>query len=234
MSGSEGQRYLEQELRDRARAAEREYRLSATRARKLIEHSRQLGWDNPDGAYTFHSAIHAERVALEKYRRALVRFTDFLLYQKKPSAQNLLEPLLSRAIEARGADMGTLQVLDRAEGALTIKAQRGFKRPFLDFFAAVHGGRGAACGAALRTGAPVFVDDVRTSPIFEGTPALRIMIEAGALAVQSIPLVGPSGELLGMLSTHHRKPAPRSTPDPNTLAPLAGEIAALITAAGMA
>lgn len=231
MLNSEERRYLAQALRDRARAAERDYHACANHSRKLIGHSRQLGWDNPDGAYAFYSAVRSERAALEKYRRALAVFTDFLLYQKIPPARNLLDPLLSQAIKASGADMGTLQIFEPAEGVLRIEAQSGFQRPFLDFFAAVGGETESACGAALSAGAPVVVDDVRTSPIFQGTAALPIMLEARALAVRSVPLISPAGDLVGMVSTHYRKPARPGEHDPKLLAPAAAEMAALIAAA---
>jgi hypothetical protein len=54
--------------------------------------------------------------------------------------------------------------------------------------------------------ARVTVADVVSSPIFAGTPALDVMVEAGARAVQSTPLIGSSGRLLGMFSTHYHRP----------------------------
>ena len=86
---------------------------------------------------------------------------------------------------------------------LRITAQRGFDTPFLEFFDAVHGDQ-AACGTALQRGERVIVDDVRNSPIFVGTPALEVMVAAGAQAVQSTPLVSRSGRVLGMFSTHYQ------------------------------
>ena len=62
---------------------------------------------------------------------------------------------------------------------MRITAQRGFDRPFLEFFASVHGEQ-AACGTALQRSERVIVDDVLNSPIFEGTPALDVMVAAGA------------------------------------------------------
>ena len=38
-----------------------------------------------------------------------------------------------------------------------------------------------------------------------GTPALEVMLAAGARAVQSTPLVSRSGRVLGMFSTHYRR-----------------------------
>jgi PAS domain S-box-containing protein len=114
----------------------------------------------------------------------------------------LLHDILDAAIEITGAQMGNIQLLEG--DVLRITAQRGFDRPFLEFFASVHGEQ-AACGAALQRGERVIVDDVLNSPIFAGTSALDVMIAAGARAVQSTPLVSRSGRVLGMFSTHYRR-----------------------------
>ena len=113
----------------------------------------------------------------------------------------LLHDILDAAIEITGAQMGNIQLLEG--DVLRITAQRGFDRPFLEFFASVHGEQ-AACGTALQRGERVIVDDVLNSPIFVGTPALEVMVAAGARAVQSTPLVSRSGRVLGMFSTHYQ------------------------------
>ena len=113
----------------------------------------------------------------------------------------LLHDILDAAIEITGAQMGNIQLLEG--DVLRIAAQRGFDRPFLEFFASVHGEE-AACGAALQRAERVVVADVLKSPIFIDTPALDVMIAAGARAVQSTPLVSRSGLVLGMFSTHYQ------------------------------
>jgi PAS domain S-box-containing protein len=115
----------------------------------------------------------------------------------------LLHDILDAAIEITGAQMGNVQLLEGDH--LRITAQRGFEPPFLEFFAAVQGEQ-AACGSALARCERVIVDDVRKSPIFSETPALDVMLAAGAQAVQSTPLVSRSGRLLGMFSTHYHAP----------------------------
>ena len=49
----------------------------------------------------------------------------------------------------------------------------------------------------------VIIEDVTTSPIFIGTEALEVLSEAGVRAVQSTPMVIPSGIIIGVLSTHY-------------------------------
>jgi GAF domain-containing protein len=114
-----------------------------------------------------------------------------------------LRALLLEAILASGADCGNVQLL--GPGGLRIAVQHGFGPEFLAFFDRVEK-PGCACGAAMRDGARIVVEEVCSHPIFRGAPAEAVMREARIGAVQSTPLVGASGALLGMLSTHHRKP----------------------------
>jgi PAS domain S-box-containing protein len=120
-------------------------------------------------------------------------------------APSLLLEIVDAAIAVTGADKGNIQLLEGSSGMLTIVASRGFERPFLEFFKEVHEGH-AACGTALQTGNRVVIDDVSASPVFAGTPALDVLLSAGVRAVQTTPLVGRSGRLVGMLSTHYRTP----------------------------
>lgn len=116
------------------------------------------------------------------------------------------EAAVSEAIRVSGADKGNAQLLDPATGALRIVAQRGFERPFLEFFETVDGEE-SACGTALMAGAPVWVSDVARSPIFAGSPALIVMLGAGARAVASVPVREPDGgDVLAMISVHCGKP----------------------------
>ena len=118
---------------------------------------------------------------------------------------SLMHDILDVAIEIAAADMGNVQLFERGSGALKIVAQRGFETPFLEFFSTVNDGA-AACGRAMRLGERIIVEDVAASPIFAESPAREIMLSAGARAVQSTPLFSRSGHLVGMFSTHYRKP----------------------------
>jgi len=134
MLNADLRRYLENELHERVQTAELAYRNASSLAAKQT----QLLLGQAEDHDALLAAIAAERKAQETYHKAVETFSEFLLRHKIPSAQDLLEPVLSRAIEAAGADMGNIQVLDRRESALRITAQCGFARPFLDFFASVH------------------------------------------------------------------------------------------------
>ncbi len=133
-----------------------------------------------------------EMTRMQQVSTRLLQSGDFSL---------LLHEILDAAIEITGAQMGNIQLFEG--DLLRINAQRGFGSTFLEFFDEVHSEQ-AACGTALQRNERVIVDDVAMSPIFESTPALEVMLAAGARAVQSTPLVSRSGRVLGMFSTHYR------------------------------
>ena len=121
----------------------------------------------------------------------------------------LLPEFLHAAIEASGADFGNIQLLESPTQTLRIAAQHGFSQEFLRFFEVVHGSD-TACGSALSCGSRVVVEDVAADAIFKGKASGEIMLRANARAVQSTPLIGASGQLTGIVSTHYRKPGPPS------------------------
>lgn len=118
---------------------------------------------------------------------------------------SLLERILDAAISVTVADMGIIQLLDGDSDTLRIATQFGFAQVFLDFFARVRKGQWA-CGIALEKEERVIVEDITKSPIFAGTPALEILLEAGVCAVQSTPLFTHTGRLLGVFSIYYRVP----------------------------
>lgn len=158
------------------------------------------------------SALQAEaEEAIKAARRMREYLTPILerMAQNDPNfirryRQSMLSAVVDAGIRITGADMGNIQLFDPASAALRIEAQRGFSQPFLDFDC-VHDGH-AVCGTAFKTRAQIIVEDVAESPIFLGTPALEVVLDAGVRAVLSTPLVGSTGSILGILSTHRRRP----------------------------
>jgi GAF domain-containing protein len=116
-----------------------------------------------------------------------------------------LESILDTAISILGADKGTLQLAD-ATGTLKIRAQRGFHEPFLAFFNSSAAQHSSVCGAALRSGRRMLVEDVTVSEFFQERPAKEALLAAGVRAVQSTPLIASGGSLLGVISTHFARP----------------------------
>jgi PAS domain S-box-containing protein len=116
----------------------------------------------------------------------------------------VLEEMLAAVMEVQAADFGNVQLLDAERGGLVIVAQRNFQRPFLEHLALVPADRCDSYRRATRTRERIIIEDVQTETGFE--PYLPVAAEAGFRALVATPLIGHRGELLGMLSTHFRKP----------------------------
>jgi PAS domain S-box-containing protein len=145
-----------------------------------------------------------KRLAADLAAMARLQEVSTRLVPAGDSASLLLE-IVDAAIAVTAADMGNIQLVDRSNNALRIVAARGFEKPFLDFFNAVHPGE-ASCGTAMMKGERTIIEDVTTSPVFEGTPALNALCAAGVRAVESTPLITRAGKIIGVLSTHYRAP----------------------------
>jgi GAF domain-containing protein len=145
------------------------------------------------------------------------------------SRATALECALDAALSVTSADSANIQLVHPGRRGLVLKAQRGFRGPFLDFFAFVDD-RHTACGLALKERRPVFVEDILRSPIFLQTRGLEVMLEAGIRAVKSTPLIGPTGQILGMLSVHYRRPRAYLDSDLTRFQALAAAVADLIGA----
>jgi hypothetical protein len=153
-------------------------------------------------------ALQRRTAALQDELRALQSCTE-KGNPVRSLAWNQSSPLdwvVDLALRLTDASKGNLQLFDPTSGVLHIAAQSGFKRKFLQHFECVRAGEAAACGEALQTRSRVIVEDVTRSPVFHGTPALDVLLDAGVKAVQSTPLVSRSGAFLGMLSTHWESP----------------------------
>jgi len=119
--------------------------------------------------------------------------------------QGSLNAIVDAAIFLSNASKGNMQVFDPFSGGLTLVAQRGFEKPFLDTFKLVTH-PSTASGVALATRERVIVEDVLESKVFAGTPGLQVVLDAGVRAVQSTPLISSSGKVLGMITTHYAEP----------------------------
>ena len=116
-----------------------------------------------------------------------------------------LGEVLDAAIEFTDADFGCLQLVDRPNHALRMVVQRGFSSEIARHFKEVRNGQ-AACGTAMQRLRRVIVEDVEHDPIFRDPVIRDLMLSANARALQSTPLFGRSGKLVGMVSTHYKRP----------------------------
>lgn len=117
----------------------------------------------------------------------------------------VLKYLLLGGLQKTGADMGTVQLLDKGSGSLRIDAQIGCQRKFLDYFRYMSREQ-SACGAALATRRRVVVEDIILSPVFFGPEPLRVMLDAGVRALHCAPLRTGLGDILGVVTMYYQKP----------------------------
>ncbi|WP_196054701.1 GAF domain-containing protein [Nocardia aurantiaca] len=117
--------------------------------------------------------------------------------------EDLLVRVLDAAIAVSDADFGNVQLVDPDTGTLRIVARCGSGADSLDHVAVVGGGA-SACGRAAHLGEQIVITDVRSEPSF--TSQLDLADDPGHRGVQSTPLLAYDGELIGMVSTHTRRP----------------------------
>jgi signal transduction histidine kinase/CheY-like chemotaxis protein len=136
-----------------------------------------------------------------------------MLSIQKATLQEIMTEILDAAVDLTEADFGTIQLIEPATGRLKVAAKRGFSKAFVEFWDVLTMDPGA-CGTALNKKTRIIVEDVERSEIFAGTKSLGVLLESGVRAVQSTPLVGRTGEVLGIFSTNYRNP---HRPDARTL-----------------
>jgi hypothetical protein len=115
----------------------------------------------------------------------------------------LLVAILDAALSLMEADFGNVQLLNPLTGSLVLVTQSGFRSEFLEYFAVVNDDH-SACGRAAKAGVQTVIADVTADPGF--APRCDIAAASGFRSVVSTPLVDYSGRLLGMVSTHFRRP----------------------------
>ena len=145
---------------------------------------------------------HRAEDALHEQNRLLLSLNEvgnFLVTEN--GIEGALQMILDAEIEAAHADFGTLQLFDKETKALCIVAQRGFNAEFLEYFSEFHDNRGA-CGRVKGSMERVVVEDVSTSPIFSEAGIRGVMNRAGVRALLSKPLIGRTGDLMGVITVH--------------------------------
>lgn len=121
-----------------------------------------------------------------------------------PMLQDRLEDILDRAIAIHQTDMGSIHLFDPKTSLLVISTQRGFNSNYLNYCGTVSINDHSVCARAIRVGKSVIVENVETDSFY--IPHQAIAKAAGYCAVQSTPLTGHAGKLVGVLSTHFRHP----------------------------
>jgi PAS domain S-box-containing protein len=180
----------------------------------------------------------SERILRESERKLAAELADMQLLQNISSelilqdrSEGLFEKILEAAQAIMGADFATLQKFypERGEkGELLMTASRGFDEKADNYWEWVRADWNTTCGIALRTRERVIIPDMEKSASATGSKEQRLLLEDGIRAGQTTPLFSRAGELLGMISTHWRKPHEPSKRDLSLLDILARQAADLM------
>jgi len=143
-------------------------------------------------------------------------------------AQVLYEEILEAAVAIMHSDFASMQMFYPERGELRLLAHRGFNPIAAASFEWVRPGSGTSCSVALATGNRSIVPDIELSDFMSGSEELETCRRTGIRATQSTPLFSRAGRLLGMISTHWRKPHEPSKRNLRLLDVLARQAADLI------
>ena len=151
---------------------------------------------------------------------------DDIVASVKPGHARTLNAVLEWAIAETRADFGDIQIVHKRDGSLRIVAQRGFAVPFLQFFRIVKNDE-SLCAATMKQAKQLVVRDVTSSPLFNES-ARRVMLENDVLACQSTPILSSAGSVLGVLSTHYRRPTRPTERQLRRVSEMAGYVGELL------
>lgn len=142
--------------------------------------------------------------------------------------QSLYDHIMDAAVAIMRSDCASMQMYypERGRaGELHLLAFRGFDPEAVRFWEWVRADSGCTCGQALRTGQRAIAADVETCEFMAGTPDRSAYLAAGMCAAQSTPLFSRAGKLVGMISTHWKRPHQPSERDLRLLDVLARQAA---------
>ena len=161
--------------------------------------------------------------------RLLQEISAQLIEQENVKA--LYEKILDAAVAIMHSDFASMQMLypERGKaGELLLLGFRGFDPDSARFWEWVRADSGCTCGEALRTGKRAIAADVATCGFMAGSADRAALLKAGMLAAQSTPLLSRDGRIVGMISTHWKRPHQPSERDLRLLDILARQAADLI------
>ncbi|HMD34253.1 MAG TPA: GAF domain-containing protein, partial [Vicinamibacterales bacterium] len=121
-----------------------------------------------------------------------------------------LNAVLEWAIAETRADFGDIQIVHKRDGSLRIVKNDE-----------------SLCAATMKQAKQLVVRDVTSSPLFNES-ARRVMLENDVLACQSTPILSSAGSVLGVLSTHYRRPTRPTERQLRRVSEMAGYVGELL------
>lgn len=154
-------------------------------------------------------------------RSRLQKMASDVLQSNTPEA--MFQSTLDAAVELTQADASLLQVVEG--GDLQVVAQRGFDGKELEYFLDVAARRDIASFRSFRKRQQINISDILNDEAY--TPLQSAARSINLRAIQSTPLIGRSGRLMGVLSIIYCKPRTFASRDSHVSDLLAVEIADL-------
>ena len=175
--------------------------------------------DQTQAAHELLESALAEAKTLQLVTAAMI---------EAPSVNALAERLLDATVGVMRSDFASMQLLHRDRNQLQLVAQRGFNPAATVFWEWVRADSMCTCGAALKLGRRVIASDLEGCE-FQPTGAdLDTYRATGIRSVQSTPLIGTQGQLLGMVSNHWRTPHQPTEEELRLLDAIAAQAALMI------
>ena len=123
---------------------------------------------------------------------------------EKPHIVTVANDVLEQAVTLMGAQFGVMQLYVSPQDTLLMIAERNFAPEFADRFACFTPDGRTACSRALASQRRVIVDDVANDELF--APHADAALSAGFHSLQATPVIRPSGEVVGIITTHYAAP----------------------------
>ncbi|WP_235882386.1 GAF domain-containing protein, partial [Streptomyces apricus] len=114
----------------------------------------------------------------------------------------VLKGALRRVLQVAETTMGNVQLAE--QGMLRMERHAGLNREFTEFFAFVRNPT-TPCAQAAGRRQQITVKDVAVADAFD-EESRRTILQTGSRASHSMPLTGPRGQAVGVISTHHDRP----------------------------
>jgi signal transduction histidine kinase len=165
----------------------------ARRVASIIDHN----W-NRETTHELQARLARELEAVAKLNEYSARLWQIQLLDAG------LEEILTASIDLLGAEKGTVQFPDTERHVLVMKAQRGFKKDFLESLRDLSADHVSADARAWRTNQRIVIEDVEQDAPY--APFLQQAQATGYRAVISVPLIGKAGGPLAILSTYFSAP----------------------------
>jgi len=151
--------------------------------------------------------------------------------QLRTSPQIACEKIVEVAVALMRSDFASMQMLfpERGTGGeLRLLAFRGFNPQAARFWEWVRADSKSTCGMALRASQRVVAPDIVDCDFMADSEDQQVYLQTGIRACQTTPLIARAGNVVGMISTHWRRPHQPSEKDLRLFDSLARRAADLI------